>query len=304
MRMDMQAAQYMGVRAPITAGITTTTPTPPPLPYIFDTLDEAETSLMHEHATILHFARTTASKYKYHSPGGVPLDLIVQTHSFETRLSHWKSAFTYSYSCQKARNSSPRVSARTALILIQYYIARITAATCLYAEETLYDRFLPEFRHIVALAGSSCIASTQDATCTQGDLPLIGLPISTGAIHPLYFVATKCRDATVRFEAIDLLSEIARCPDSVWEGCILAAVAKRARDVEEAAPAPRAVAVPGVACANAPGDQDQKAIPEFRRIHVLGLDIRRDVRKVRVEFRRRSNGMDGDWEEWEEEISW
>jgi hypothetical protein len=301
MRMDMQAAQYMGMRVPITASIATTAPTPPPLPYIFNTLDEAETRLMHEHAQILHFAHTTASKYKSHSPGGVPLGLIAQTHMFADRLGHWKSAFTYSYSCQKARNSSPGVSARTTMILIQYYIARITAATCLYAEETLYDRFLPDFRHIITLASSSCLSS-QNATSTQGDLPLIGLPISTGAIHPLYFVATKCRDPNVRDEAIGLLSEIARCPDGVWEGCIFSAVAKRARDVEEAARVCRSGPVPGAANANAPGVQGP--IPEFCRIHVLGLDIRRDVRKVRVEFRRRSNGMDGEWEEWWEEIPW
>ncbi|CEL10653.1 hypothetical protein ASPCAL13769 [Aspergillus calidoustus] len=285
MKMDMQAAQYMGRRAPITASIAaaSSTSTAPHLPYIFDTLDEAETCLVHEHARILHFARTSASTYKYYSPGNVPLDLIAQTHTFHSRLALWKSAFTYSYSCQKARHSSPRISARAALILIQYYIALITAATCLYAEEMLYDRFVPEFKRIVALARSACSAAEDAGAHTT---PLIGLPISTGTIHPLYFAATKCRDASLRDEAITLLSEIAACPDGVWEGCILAAVAQRAREVEETSAA---------GC---------RPIPEFCRIYVIGLDIRRDVGTVVVDFRKRGNGMDGEWEEWVEELCW
>ncbi|KAL6231530.1 hypothetical protein BDW75DRAFT_219908 [Aspergillus navahoensis] len=276
-QMDMQATLYIGMRAPAA-----TISKPPPLPYIFDTLHDAETALMHEHAQILHFVRRTAKRYSNHEPGYVPMEVIARTHTFRHRLAIWKSAFTYSYSCQKALGSSPPVSAGASLLLIQYYVALITASTCLYAEETLYDRFLGQFRRIIALAK---VCAEHHGTSSSSRSSLIGVPVSMGVIYPLYFVATKCRDSPIREEAVDLLSRTPY-PDSVWEGRILAVVAQRAKEVEES------------------GLEDDQPVPEFKRIHVLGLAIQYELRRVRVEFRRRSNGMDGEWEEWIEWLSW
>ncbi|KAL4984491.1 hypothetical protein BDW68DRAFT_190459 [Aspergillus falconensis] len=276
-KMDMQAALYIGMRTPAA-----TIGKPPPLPYIFDTLHDAETSLMQEYAQILHFARRPAKRYRNHEPGYVPLELIARTHTFQYRLAVWKSAFTYSYSCQKALGSSPRVSAAASLLLIQYYIARITASTCLYAEETLYDQFLAQFRRIITLA-KACAEHCEPGFSYRSSS--ICVPVSMSVIYPLYFVATKCRDSRVRQEAIELLSSTPY-PDCVWEGRILEIVARRAKDVEEL------------------GLDAGQLIPEFKRIHVLGLAIHHESRRVCVEFRRRSNGMDGEWEEWMEWLSW
>ncbi|KAL4756676.1 Zn(II)2Cys6 transcription factor domain-containing protein [Aspergillus foveolatus] len=277
MKMDMQATLYIGMRAPA-ASISR----PPPIPYIFETLHDAETSLMHEHAQILHFGRRPAKRYRYHEPGHIPLELIARTRTFQHRLAVWKSAFTYSYSCQKALGSSPRVSAAASLLLIQYYVACIMASTCLYAEETLYDQFLAQFRRIIDLA-KACTEHFETAFCTRSSS--IGVPVSMGVIYPLYFVATKCRDSRVRQEAIEVLSSIPY-PDGVWEGRILEVIAQRAKVVEEL------------------GLNADQLVPEFKRIHVLGLAVHPESRKVCVEFRRRPNGMDGEWEEWEEWISY
>ncbi|KAL4733184.1 hypothetical protein BDV11DRAFT_200538 [Aspergillus similis] len=277
MKLDMQATLYIGMRAP-TASISR----PPPLPYIFDTLHDAETSLMHEHAQILHFARRPAKRYRYHEPGHVPLELIARTHTFQHRLAAWKSAFTYSYSCQKALGSSPQVSAIASLLLIQYYVARIMASTCLYAEETIYDQFLAQFRRIIALA-KACTEHYETRSTSRPSS--IGVPVSMGVIYPLYFVATKCRDSPVRQEAIEVLSSIPY-PDGFWEGRIFEVIAQRAKVVEEF------------------GLEADQLVPEFKRIHVLGLAVYPESRRVCVEFRRRSNGMDGEWEEWEEWLTY
>jgi hypothetical protein len=106
-----------------------------------------------------------------------------------------------------------------------------------------------------------------------------------GVIYPLYFVATKCRDSTVRQEAIDLLSS-APYPDVVWEAPILTAVSRRAKEIEEL------------------GLDGNEPIPEFKRLHGLGWAIDYESRQVSVEFRRRSNGVDGEWDEWNECLSW
>ncbi|RHZ64932.1 RTA1 domain-containing protein [Aspergillus thermomutatus] len=273
-RMDIQASLYVGIRAPVTVPEEMS-----PIPYVFDSFNQAESCLMEEYARVVHFFRNVASFYRHHQPGCVPLEFIAYTHTLQARLELWKSAFGYSYSCQKAQGS-PQTSARASLLLIQYYIALVTASTSVYAEQTLYDRFLYAFKRILLLAKSSNAFQVSAAATS-----LVGVPMEMGVIYPLYFVATKCRDSIVRQEAIDLLSS-APYPDVVWEAPILALVSQRAKEIEEI---------------GLDGDQP---IPEFKRIHSLGLDIDPESRQVRVEFRRRSNGMDGEWDEWRESLSW
>ncbi|KAL5358590.1 putative C6 finger domain protein [Aspergillus floccosus] len=273
-RMDIQASLYVGIRAPVTVAEEIS-----PIPYIFDSFGQAETCLVEEYARVVHFVRRVTSFYRHHEPGSVPLELIAYTHTLQARLELWKSAFGYSYSCQKAQGS-PQTSARASLLLIQYYIAVITASTSIYAEQMAYDQFLHAFTRILILARSSSAAQMSAAATA-----LVGVPIEMGVVYPLYFVATKCRDRVVRQEAIDLLSS-APYPDVVWEAPILAVVSQRAKEIEEN------------------GLDESQPIPESKRIHSLGLDIIHESRQVRVEFRRRSNGMDGEWEEWWESLSW
>ncbi|KAF7165014.1 hypothetical protein CNMCM5623_009366 [Aspergillus felis] len=273
-RMDMQASLYVGIRSPVTVPEEMS-----PIPYVFDSFNQAENCLMEEYARVVHFYRNAGNFYRIHQPRCVPLELVAYTQTLQARLELWKSAFGYSYSCQKAQGS-PQTSARASLLLIQYYIALVTASTAVYAEETLYDRFLYVFKRILSLARSSN-ACQESAAATS----LVGVPMKMGIIYPLYFVATKCRDSAVRQEAIDLLSS-APCPDVVWEAPILLAVSRRAKEIEEL---------------SLDGDQP---IPEFKRLHSLGWAIDYESRQVRVEFRRRSNGMDGEWDDWEECLCW
>lgn len=273
-RMDMQASLYVGIRTPVTVPEEM-----PPIPYVFDSFNQAETCLMEEYARVIHFYRNGGNFYRTYQPDGVPLELVAYTQTLQSRLELWKSAFGYSYSCQKAQGS-PQTSARASLLLIQYYIALVTVSTSVYAEETLYDRFLDAFKRILSLVRTSN-ACCQSTVATS----LVGVPIKMGVIYPLYFVATKCRDSAVRQEAIDLLSS-APCPDVVWEAPILTAVSRRAKEIEEL------------------GLDENEPIPEFKRLHGLGWGIDYETRQVSVQFRRRPNGMDGEWDEWKECLSW
>jgi hypothetical protein len=230
-------------------------------------------------ARVVHLLRDVASFYRNHQPDCICLELVAHTQTLQERLELWKSAFGYSYSCQKAQGS-PQTSARASLLLIQYYIALVTASTSIYAEETLYDRFLYAFKRIILLVRSSN-ACQESVAATS----LVRVPMKMGVIYPLYFVATRCRDSAVRQEAIDLLSS-APYPDVVWEAPVLASVARRAKGIEEV------------------GLDGNQPIPEFRRLHSLGWAIDYESRRVRVEARRCSNGMDGEWDEWEECLSW
>ncbi|GKZ18430.1 hypothetical protein AbraIFM66951_000989 [Aspergillus brasiliensis] len=271
-RMDMQASLYVGIRAPVTVPKDIS-----PIPYVFDSFNQAENCLMEEYARVVHLFRT--SFHRIHRQGNVPLELVAYTQTLQKRLGLWKSAFGYSYSCQKAQGS-PQTSARASILLMQYYVALITASTSVYVEQTLYDRFLYAFKRIVSLAKSSN-ACEESAAATS----LFGVPTKMGAIYPLYYVATHCRDSAVRQDAIDLLSS-APDPDVVWEAPILAAVSRRAKEIEEL------------------GIDSNQPIPEFKRLHGLGWAIDYENRQVRVDFRRRSNGMDGEWDEWKECLSW
>jgi hypothetical protein len=274
-KLDMQAAVYVGVRSPafLAEGMK-------PIPYIFETFEDAEKTLIEEYGRIIHFASKIAAPHRYHQPGWIPLELLAHAQMLQKRLEQWNPAFNYSYSCQKAegnRQMTPRVS----LVLIQYHVAAITASTCLYSEETIYDRFLSVFGRIIRLA-DKLVSWWHD----QLSGSTLGVPLDMGIVHPLYMIATKCRTTSVRQKAIDMLFSM-RNNEGVWEGPIVASVARRAKDIEEE----------GL-------DIEVDGVPEFRRIHVIGFHIAHELSQVHVEFRRRSNGMDGEWEEWKEIVSY
>jgi hypothetical protein len=275
MKLDTQAAIYVGMRAPVVLPEELK-----PVPYIFDTFDEAEGFLIVEYGRVIRFARKIAAPYRYPQPGWIPLELLAHAQMLHTRLEHWHSAFKYSYACQKAEGT-PQMITRVSQLLIQYHAAVITVSTCLYSEETIYDRFLPIFKRI--------LVQVERLTAywhERGLLSPSGVSMDLGIVQPLYLIATKCRNFSVRQQAIEFLFSTPDA-DGTKEGLVFALVARRAKELEERG---LDVAVDGV--------------PEFCRIHVIGVKVNRDLREAHVELRRRPNGMDGEWEEWKEILSW
>ncbi|KAE8343212.1 hypothetical protein BDV24DRAFT_172976 [Aspergillus arachidicola] len=274
-KLDIQAAIHVGARSPVLLVEETK-----PIPYIFNTFGEAEHNFNAEYGNVMFLSRRAAAPYRYKQPDSIPLELLAEAQLMIERLEQWNSAFHYSYSCQKAQGD-PRMTPQVCLLLIQYHMAVITASTCFYAEEMIYDRFLPNFTRMIQLAKE--LVSWWHSRPTGSTL---GVPVNMGVVQPLYMIATKCRVTSLRQNAIDMLASMPN-DKGVWEGPVVASVARRAKDIEELG---LNVKIDGV--------------PEFRRIHAIGFDVAQEARRVDVEFRTRPNGMDGEWDSWKECLSY
>ena len=88
-----------------------------------------------------------------------------------------------------------------------------------------FDRLLPKFQRIVSLA-KFLIEATEAAETLW-----VELWVCNGIRAPLFFVATKCRDQSLRKEATRLISPPGR--KSVWHSRAAAAIAKRVMEIEE-----------------------------------------------------------------------
>ncbi|RAQ57211.1 C6 finger domain protein [Aspergillus flavus] len=274
-KLDLQAAIHVGARAPVLLVEETK-----PIPYIFNTFGEAEQKFNAEYGNVMFLSRRAAAPYRYKQPDGIPLEILAEAQLLLERLEQWNLAFHYSYSCQKTQGD-PRMTPQVCLLLIQYHMAVITASTCLYAEEMIYDRFLPNFDHMMRLAKK--LVSWWHSRPAGS---MLGVPVDMGVVQPLYMIATKCRVTSLRQSAIDMLASMPN-DKGVWEGPVVASVARRAKDIEELG---LNVKIDGV--------------PEFRRIHAIGFDVAQGTRRVDVEFRTRPNGIDGEWESWKECLSY
>ncbi|KAK6837121.1 hypothetical protein RU639_001593 [Aspergillus parasiticus] len=274
-KLDIQAAIHVGARSPVLLVEETK-----PIPYIFNTFGEAEHKFNAEYGTVMFLSRRAAAPYRYKQPDSIPLELLAEAQLLLERLEQWNSTFRYSYSCQKAQGD-PQMTPQVCLLLIQYHMAVITASTCFYAEEMIYDRFLSNFNHMIQLAKK--LVSWWHSRPAGSTL---GVPVNMGVVQPLYMIATKCRVTSLRQNAIDMLASMPN-DKGVWEGPVVASVARRAKDIEELG---LNVKIDGV--------------PEFRRIHAIGFDVAQEARRVDVEFRTRPNGMDGEWDSWKECLSY
>ncbi|RMZ39448.1 Zn(II)2Cys6 transcription factor [Aspergillus flavus] len=274
-KLDLQAAIHVGARAPVLLVEETK-----PIPYIFNTFGEAEQKFNAEYGNVMFLSRRAAAPYRYKQPDGIPLEILAEAQLLLERLEQWNLAFHYSYSCQKTQGD-PRMTPQVCLLLIQYHMAVITASTCLYAEEMIYDRFLPNFNRMMQLAKK--LVSWWHSRPAGS---MLGVPVDMGVVQPLYMIATKCRVTSLRQNAIDMLASMPN-DKGVWEGPVVASVARRAKDIEELG---LNVKIDGV--------------PEFRRIHAICFDVAQGTRQVDVEFRTRPNGIDGEWDSRKECLSY
>ncbi|MCJ1424770.1 hypothetical protein MMC29_002658, partial [Sticta canariensis] len=88
-----------------------------------------------------------------------------------------------------------------------------------------FDRLLPRFQRIVSLA-KSLIEATEGT-----DILWVELWVDASIRAPLFFVATKCRDPSLRREAARLISSSGR--KSTWHSRAAATIAERVIEIEE-----------------------------------------------------------------------
>lgn len=103
----------------------------------------------------------------------------------------------------------------------------IILQTALAKEERIFDRFTEQFRRIVSLC-RRLLEIDQELRTLDGLRAQFGM----GLIMTLYYVATRCRDSLIRWDAIDTLREWPRM-NGIWDSLQTAKVAEWIVKVEE-----------------------------------------------------------------------
>lgn len=278
-RLDLQATVFLGLRPPLLASSCSETTDN-------DGFDNEEAELTYLMGCVFSFLRTKADNYRYRNPGSIPLDLLIEAKTLEEQLQHFRKKhltpglLSDGTSMSSIRETHLRIKCLTGIILI---------ATSLYTEEAIYDQFTCDFLSIVDCV-SELLAQPPITPLTDGSSPQnTESTLDMGVIHPLYLTASKCRSSLIRRRAIELL-RMAPSPEGTWDAKLYAKVAERRMELEEAS-----LEEPPT---------DPAGVPEWYRIHSAHIYPQGDCKSAGVVFRYQPNGMDGEWSEFSEMITW
>lgn len=242
--------------------------------------------------SVYQFIKSDLAMYRYWPASTVPSDWLLRRDEAITNFESWLTAIeSFFQNLDPNPNSNPNNpnnhnnpltlrphESKTLLGLrMQVKVALILLKTCIDSPaETSFDAFLREFDDIVTR-----IESLANTLFLPEALPLdnesTSFTMELGILHPLFFVATKCRDWGVRRRAIAALKRGGR--EGVWEGPIVALVAEWVMGIEE-----RDVAF-------------GECIPEEKRIHDIRKDVDYEGGRVLVEAKRSIDLVE--WRKWE-----
>ncbi|PYI02589.1 hypothetical protein BO78DRAFT_376645 [Aspergillus sclerotiicarbonarius CBS 121057] len=192
----------------------------------------------------------------------------------------WNSAFEGLI----RRSRGPAKGDPRGLLLLRmlYLDSWIWMNTCLSRDETVFDSHTPAFAEIVhCVAQVIDLDAAVDRTLTKCAPDIFTL--ETGIITGLYYTATRCREPTIRREAIRLLDQCTK-QEGLWNKRIIVKTVQLVMDLEEenltSLPIEERI----------PGDKDR--IYETLTSISEGEDIRCTRR---VLFLSKPNGPDGAW---------
>jgi len=268
-RYDIQACTFSKPQA---ERLETELPLVPPTNL---TLDQVRRHLDNLLIAVYQMVGSDLGMYRYRDTSEVPVEWLrrrdegVQT--FETWLDALGSFLDAAESTLTPMDLKVLLGLR-----LQIRVAIMMLKTCIDCKaEMNFDCFRPDFDDMV----SRVERMTQKLLLKEGkplDIETTPFTMELGVIHPLFFVATKCRDWALRRRAITQLKKGGK--EGVWEGPIMAVVAERLMQIEERD-------VPWGA-----------SIPELNRIHKIVKNVNYDGRQVFVDAQR---SLDGTFTKWE-----
>ena len=169
-------------------------------------------------------------------------------------------------------------------------------ATCLYAEEMIFDQFDREFEEILCLSGYLIyLSSGREGNSRLEERKKAVLTFDMGIIEALFWTAIKCRRHSIRHRAIDVLRKVT-WQEGVWNAEMMAAVAERYVGIEEEG-------MQSLGWRSGVGD-DGSRVPEWCRLHDHGWEMNPKARRIEIRAGRRENGVDGEWTWVREEVVW
>ena len=130
-----------------------------------------------------------------------------------------------------ASSSDPETSQRAAVLLqIRYNVAMIQLRTALFRDEMLFDAHNAAFRKIVELCQEVERLEAEESKSTSATTVIHTLDLRI--IMPLVLVAARCRDPTIRRQAVHVLLSSGRM-ERIWCGRVAGMMVKQIVDIEE-----------------------------------------------------------------------
>ncbi|KAH0596549.1 hypothetical protein MHUMG1_05667 [Metarhizium humberi] len=281
-RLDLQVSVFLGLRSPLIAlNITELADFS-----LKKVSRDPESELADLIGSVFTFLRLKADDYRYRVPGSIPLDLLLEAKLLEDKLHQFRKQYlTPGFNgdwLSPTGEAHLRVKCLTGIILI---------ATSLYTEEAIYDQFTCDFLAIVDSA-SEILSPLPVSPISDGGSPRqhVEFALDRAVIYSLYITALKCRSSLIRRRAIELL-QIAPSLGGSRDAMTYAKIAERLMQLEEA-------------CLEEPQPTDPAVVPEWCRIHSVDIYPQSSGKFVKVLFRFRPNGMDGEWSDFSETIAW
>jgi hypothetical protein len=320
-RLDIQASSYLGDRSVTTFSVPCSEirSNPPVLPFLsqtdleFITKENVRDALDERVAHIYKFLRSTAQSLQgdplfetrrvfelrydlnMHARGaqgpGIA-NVMRERQQYLTALGAWACAFEVflerssgsAFQCQGKSKPGLRSEEvqQCAVLWLSYLVTLITLSTCFESDETSYDEYLPQFQKIV-YHSRSILHTEVVKTKTLADKRL---SLEMSVIHPLFITAFKCRDPTVRRDAISLLHISGQ--EGVWNGKMLAKIVEHVVKHEESQSYVNVIREQSPGTELAPGtpergwealkvsekeELDMISIPEFARVHGVHPDL-------------------------------
>ena len=203
----------------------------------FETLPDAFHSIVEARDSIVHLMNISIrlihhTKFRRYC-NEIKLDDIVQHNEVVSCLSIWRQLLD---DFLATATPSTHLTEAATILEIQRIVTLTWLNRALVPEESAADADIPLYEQAVRLAESLRITDhDQTTTTTTASNP--ALPASTflfdmEIVSPLYLVAIKCRDPSIRRRAIAVLRHTVR-REGLWDSVKAAAIAERVMQIEE-----------------------------------------------------------------------
>ncbi|KUJ23578.1 uncharacterized protein LY89DRAFT_680308 [Mollisia scopiformis] len=193
------------------------------IPDRFTTFNEAFTALTYLAVSILRHSRASARCGD--EPG--PRNSIAQQQlHLQGSMDRWNRAFE-PFFLEKCQNTVGREYLGLLQVRICAWKLETMIATSTSHTEIVFDGFIAQFQRITHFA-RYLFRKDQEIRESDGSILQYGM----GLIMALFYTATRCRDFTVRREAIAILREWP-CTNGIWHSLQAAKVAEWIASIEE-----------------------------------------------------------------------
>jgi hypothetical protein len=235
------------------------------------TLSQVRTHLDNLLVSVYQLVKSDARMYRYWKRDVVPLEWQARRQEVVDIFDAWKEALENFFHTNSIRLTSAEIKSLLGLRL-QIQTAVIMLKVCIDAgPESTFDLYKDDFEDMVSHV-EKMTAALKIYEQEPLEPELTPFTMDLGIVHPLFFVACKCRDSGIRERAIAQLRRAGK--EGVWEGPIMAVLAKRIMVLEEE------------------GVSKGDVVPEENRFHEIKKNVDYDSRQIMFEATR---ALDSNW---------